>query len=87
MKQEKMPLGRTISEEFFQTIQMLRRAEDAAKIVRETGLSRVTVDKALNTGYVRDRSLENYLFDYYTKIAEYQNKRLNNILKLITNGN
>lgn len=84
MKQRKT-FERTIDEALFETIKVLRRVQDAGEITEMTGLSRPTIDKALNFGHIRDLALEKAIIEYYSKRAADQKSAAIEILKSLTN--
>jgi len=60
---------RTISIELFDAWQALRRKGDPARMAQYLDMSRFTIDKALNYGYVSNRK-------YEIRISKYFNNRL-----------
>ena len=70
----------TIIPELFDTIKLLRRSDDARIIQENTGLSRPTIDKALNFGFIRDATLEKVIIEFYENRAKEQKEAVKRIL-------
>lgn len=83
LKTEKPVFERTISEVLFEQIRFLWRYNDSIEIQNLTGFSRPIVDRALNFGHIRDKTLERAIISYYEERAELHNAaeiKINNLL-------
>lgn len=72
----------TISPEFFEIIKLYRRQGDIELLVNTTGLSRPTIDRALNFGFVYDEMLDRALIELYTRRANEYRDAVRNIIEI-----
>lgn len=85
MAKQRKELTPTIDPAFFEIIKLYRRQGDIEVLSKSTGLSRPTIDRALNFGYVYDEMLDRALVELYTKRAEDYRSAVDNIIKIQNN--
>lgn len=82
MAKQRKDLTPTIDPACFEIIKLYRRQGDIEILTKTTGLSRPTIDRALNFGYVYDEMLDRALVDLYTKRAEDYKTAVDNIINI-----
>lgn len=75
----------TISPDFFEIIKLYRRQGDIELLTNETGLSRPTIDRALNFGFVYDEMLDRALINLYTRRAKEYREAVRNVIEINEN--